>query len=368
MSLAENLLNSLPETNYENSRTAGSGYEEEHIVIDEQRNITVPNNLKVIAVKGDKDIETVIIDCIRYWDGHDLSTFAIYINYILPNGDEGTYIPENIEKLDDVFSFPWVIGKEITYNSGQLVFWIVAKLTDDSGDLIYQWSSFQNFECSIAPGGDKIYVPEKQTDQDVISQAISVSRQSAAQAAEAAERAEAAAERAESAGGGSSVTVDNTLTISGAPADAKVTGDRINTLNDEKVDKIDIIDNLTSELPNKPLSAKQGVVIKGLIDSLNTALGAYITDIDTLVGGGIEGTTPALISFTIAGTSYQAEEGMTWEQWVDSEYNNAPACWVSGNVVYYSPDGGGTTYNIKDQTPTTVINSGVAYTLAQQSG
>lgn len=31
--------------------------------------------------------------------------------------------------------------------------------------------------------------------------------------------------------------------------------------------------------------------------------------------------TATLISFTIDGTSYQAEEGMTWAQWVDSSYN-----------------------------------------------
>ena len=30
----------------------------------------------------------------------------------------------------------------------------------------------------------------------------------------------------------------------------------------------------------------------------------------------------ALISFTIDGTSYQAEEGMTWGDWIDSSYNN----------------------------------------------
>lgn len=28
-----------------------------------------------------------------------------------------------------------------------------------------------------------------------------------------------------------------------------------------------------------------------------------------------------LITFTIASKSYQAEEGMTWQQWVDSSYN-----------------------------------------------
>lgn len=33
------------------------------------------------------------------------------------------------------------------------------------------------------------------------------------------------------------------------------------------------------------------------------------------------GDEKSLISFTIEGTSYQAEEGMTWEEWVNSEYN-----------------------------------------------
>lgn len=28
-----------------------------------------------------------------------------------------------------------------------------------------------------------------------------------------------------------------------------------------------------------------------------------------------------IITFTIDGTAYQAEEGMTWGEWVDSEYN-----------------------------------------------
>lgn len=31
--------------------------------------------------------------------------------------------------------------------------------------------------------------------------------------------------------------------------------------------------------------------------------------------------TITLISFTIDGTTYQAEEGMTWAEWVESEYN-----------------------------------------------
>lgn len=194
MSLAQNLLNSLDGTSYQNVALSD---QEEHIKVGQDRVITVPNALKNIAVKGDKDIETVTFDCVRYWDGHDLSTFAIYINYILPNGDEGTYIPESITRYEDVFSFDWEIGSEITYVPGKLTFWIVTKLTDDSGVLIKQWSSFQNSDCTIAQGGDKTYVPS-QTDQDVISQAISISRASAEHAEEQANIATEAAEKAAS--------------------------------------------------------------------------------------------------------------------------------------------------------------------------
>jgi hypothetical protein len=194
MSLAENLLNSLDETAYKNSRIAGIEPEEAHIVVGQDRVIIVPNNLKTIAVKGDKDIETVTFDCVRFWDENDLSTFAIYINYILPNGDEGTYIPQISTKAEDIFTFDWQIGSEITYAQGKLTFWIVAKLTDDNANLVKQWSSFQNSECSIAQGGDKIYVPEKQEDKDVISQAISVSTNAANEAKKYAEKAQEVAQ------------------------------------------------------------------------------------------------------------------------------------------------------------------------------
>lgn len=40
-----------------------------------------------------------------------------------------------------------------------------------------------------------------------------------------------------------------------------------------------------------------------------------------------------LISFTIRGTSYQAEEGMTWGEWVASEYNTDGFV-VNGTVIF----------------------------------
>ena len=47
------------------------------------------------------------------------------------------------------------------------------------------------------------------------------------------------------------------------------------------------------------------------------------------VSGDIE-----LISFTIDGDHYEAEDGMTWGEWVDSEYNTGGA-YVSGDRINY---------------------------------
>lgn len=57
---------------------------------------------------------------------------------------------------------------------------------------------------------------------------------------------------------------DETLTKEGYAADAKVTGDELK----ERVKKADIVDNLTTEDSERPLSAKQGAELKKLIDEL----------------------------------------------------------------------------------------------------
>ena len=45
-----------------------------------------------------------------------------------------------------------------------------------------------------------------------------------------------------------------------------------------------------------------------------------------------------MISFTIAGTSYQAEEGMTWEQWVNSSYNTGGFYVIDGSTYVFFSD------------------------------
>ena len=45
------------------------------------------------------------------------------------------------------------------------------------------------------------------------------------------------------------------------------------------------------------------------------------------------------IEFTIDGVSYNAKQGMTWEQWVNSEFNNNEIEYVLDNTYIYSMPG-----------------------------
>lgn len=174
MSLATTLLKSLGENAFDESYAQNIA--EPHIVINASREVIVPEELRNIAVKMDKDIETVTFDCVRYWDDNDLSTFAIYLNYVLPDGEHGTYIPDEIvaNEGEDVFHFDWKIKGNITRTSGTISFAITAiktKVTED-GEIVIdkQWGSLPNSKCSIASGIGVSDIPAEEDDASVLAQ------------------------------------------------------------------------------------------------------------------------------------------------------------------------------------------------------
>ena len=50
-----------------------------------------------------------------------------------------------------------------------------------------------------------------------------------------------------------------------------------------------------------------------------------------------EKTGPTLIAFTIDDHTLYAEEGMTWEQWAESEYNTTNLLYSSAGCLYTEP-------------------------------
>lgn len=139
MSQVDNLLNSL-------SVDEGAVYTTEpategHIVVGNDRFITVPEELKRIAVQHDHDIETVTFDCPRYWDNHDMSQMKVYINYLLPNGDPGSYIAKNVAADGDLMHFDWTISRDVTLHKGNISFLVCVKKTDVDGNEEKHWNS-----------------------------------------------------------------------------------------------------------------------------------------------------------------------------------------------------------------------------------
>lgn len=146
MSQAEELLNSLDTSN---------ASEESHIVIDKDRFITVPDALKRLAVQYDHDIETVTFDCPRYWDEHDMSTMAIYVNYLCADNEPGCYKVKNVavDSTDStIMHFDWVISKNVTMAHGPIAFLVCVKNTDAEGVEKNHWNSEICKDCFISAG------------------------------------------------------------------------------------------------------------------------------------------------------------------------------------------------------------------------
>ena len=159
MGRAEDLLNGLQNKNTNNEINlliAGENTDTEpHFVINDNRVISVPSELRTIAVQYDHNIETVTFDCPRYWDGHDMSKMVVYINYERADGETGAYLADNVRVDDEdesIMHFEWTISRNVTSASGYITFLVCIKSVDKSGDEQEHWNSERCSDISVAPG------------------------------------------------------------------------------------------------------------------------------------------------------------------------------------------------------------------------
>ena len=159
MGRAEDLLNGLQDTNTNNEISlliAGKNTDTEpHFAINDNRIISVPSELRTIAVQYDHNIETVTFDCPRYWDGHDMSKMIVYINYERADGETGAYLAENVrvdDEDDSIMHFEWTISRNVTSASGSVTFLVCIKSVNKSGNEQEHWNSERCSDISVAPG------------------------------------------------------------------------------------------------------------------------------------------------------------------------------------------------------------------------
>lgn len=145
MSKAEDLLSSIVPVDEPSLFLARPDADNEpHIVIGNDRFIVVPEELKRIAVQFDHNIETVIFDCPRYWDNHDMSQMVIYINYMRKDGVFGCCLAENIaidDNDENIMHFTWTVSQNVTLVEGKLSWLVCIKTTDEEGLEKNHWNS-----------------------------------------------------------------------------------------------------------------------------------------------------------------------------------------------------------------------------------
>lgn len=153
MSQAEELLNSLTESDI--SLQSANPETEPHIVVGDDRFVSVPKELQRIAVQYDHDVETVTFDCPRYWDDLDMSDLSIYINYMRKDRVVGVYKATDISvdtTNDRIMHFNWKISRNVTEVVGQIKFLVCIKKGDADGNEVNHWNSELNTEMYISEG------------------------------------------------------------------------------------------------------------------------------------------------------------------------------------------------------------------------
>lgn len=139
MSQADELLATLAN---EAPSTFAATDTEPHIVINPDRTVTMPEELKTIAVQFDHNVNTVHFDCPRYWDGHDMSQMNVYINFIRSDNVTGSYKATVTSADETMMYFDWTIQKETTQAHGEIAFLVcVKKLEEDGVTEVRHWNS-----------------------------------------------------------------------------------------------------------------------------------------------------------------------------------------------------------------------------------
>lgn len=128
-----------------------------HVVIDDQKNIILPEELKNHMVQFDHNVKTITFDCPRYSDGRDLSTMRIYVNYFRKSGEKDSDVCQNIKvdsKDTNLIHFEWVPKRSATLEAGVLAFLICAEKEDAEGNQENAWHTKLCKDLKIAEGID----------------------------------------------------------------------------------------------------------------------------------------------------------------------------------------------------------------------
>ena len=294
-------------------------------VDDDTRLVTIPEKYKKLGVESDEKAK-------RIWfrfpklvgnNGVDLSAIGVRVNFRNANGDGDIYIVEDLTADGDYVTFSWELTRKVTAYKGHVSFVVCAVKSSTDGTTKNEWNTTLNKECEVLEGlevseqiaqenpdiieyilanlGGSVSSEEiataveeymaKNPQKDVSYEPQELTKEQKAQArknigAEASGTAESKVSEhnvATDAHNDIRLLIDGLTTRLNALADSddttldqmsevvayiKSNKSLIDAITTSKINISDIIDNLTTNVSDKPLSAAQGVALKALIDAI----------------------------------------------------------------------------------------------------
>lgn len=309
----------------ENPETYADSGTEYCTVDDDTRLVTIPEKYKKLGVESDEKAK-------RIWfrfpklvgnNGVDLSAIGVRVNFRNANGDGDIYIVEDLTADGDYVIFSWELTRKVTSYKGKVSFVVCAVKSATDGTTKNEWNTTLNKECEVLEGlevteqiaqenpdiieyilanlGGSVSSEEiataveeymaKNPQKDVSYEPQELTKEQKAQArknigAEASGTAESKVSEhnvATDAHNDIRLLIDGLTTRLNALADSddttldqmsevvayiKSNKSLIDAITTSKINVSDIIDNLTTNVSNKPLSAAQGVALKAMIDAI----------------------------------------------------------------------------------------------------
>lgn len=224
----------------------------EHIVIDEKLNIHIPESLKTIP-QFNHNVQTYTIDCPRYTqNGEDMLEMVPFISVEKKEVKEPVSIacsaPVKDAEDENIIHFNWTITRAATDTVGKIGIVVCVRRSEEE-NLENAWHTFKNEEIEIKKGIDcglDMLMQYPGLIEEILYRLGIV----------------------EKSGG---AVPDKTLTISGAPADAKVVGDRGSQLQ-ATINDLDTLPEVTEEDNGKVMQVVNGVWSAVEVVDGNTAL------------------------------------------------------------------------------------------------